>query len=420
MYISRLALDDFRSWQQCVIDFHEGIVILEGANGLGKTNIVEAIELVSTGSSHRSSSMQPLIRHGAQKATVRLNVTESFAETDGNTNENVDNGTDDGTEHGSHTTTYEVTIQSRGGVRARINGGKSAYLRQIAGKIPCVTFAPDDQRIVWADPQVRRALLDQLGSMLIPEYALQLQKVQQIGKQRATLLKNIQQAQSQEQVQASLSTLEVWTGQFSEEGIALTRMRKQLIERLQQPFTTIHTQLTQGTGQTQASLAYEPSFEEVLVEEDPRLSISQHFARLYAGEVSRGINLIGPQRDDISILLEGFSAREYASNGQMWTIALALKMAMAQLLEESYGQAPLIVLDDVFAQLDDTRRESIVEFARNKPQVFITAASMHDIPQSLKNEHSQHWQHINIAEVLQRQQLLTPTPITLEKLQGEV
>lgn len=415
MYISRLALDDFRSWQQCVIDFHEGIVILEGANGLGKTNIVEAIELVSTGSSHRSSSMQPLIRHGAEKATVRLNVAETNFNSAVTTSENVD----EATEEDSRITTYEVTIQSRGGARSRINGGKSTYLRQIAGKIPCVTFAPDDQRIVWADPQVRRSLLDQLGSMLMPEYALQLQKVQQIGKQRAALLKTIQQAQSQEQVQASLSTLEVWTGQFSEEGIALTRMRQQLIEKLQPPFSKIHGQLTQGTGQTQASLAYEPSFEEVLVEEEPRLIISQHFARLYAGEVARGINLIGPQRDDIAILLEGFAAREYASNGQMWTIALALKMAMAQLLEEFYGQAPLIVLDDVFAQLDDTRRESIVEFARNKPQVFITAASMHDIPGVLKSEYSQHWQHINIADVLSQQQLLNPIPISLDPVQGE-
>lgn len=415
MYISRLALDDFRSWQQCVIDFHEGIVILEGANGLGKTNIVEAIELVSTGSSHRSSSMQQLIRHGVEKATVRLNVVETNFNSAVTTSENVD----EATEEDSRITTYEVTIQSRGGARARINGGKSTYLRQIAGKIPCVTFAPDDQRIVWADPQVRRSLLDQLGSMLMPEYALQLQKVQQIGKQRAALLKTIQQAQSQEQVQASLSTLEVWTGQFSEEGIALTRMRQQLIEKLQPPFSKIHGQLTQGTGQTQASLAYEPSFEEVLVEEEPRLSISQHFARLYAGEVARGINLIGPQRDDIAILLEGFAAREYASNGQMWTIALALKMAMAQLLEEFYGQAPLIVLDDVFAQLDDTRRESIVEFARNKPQVFITAASMHDIPEVLKSEYSQHWQHINIADVLSQQQLLNPIPISLDPVQGE-
>ena len=146
MHISRLALDHYRSWSQVVVDFVPGVNILVGKNGLGKTNLVEAVEVLSTGSSHRASSMLPLIERGQTTATIRANVVD-----------------DDG-----QSTTYEASIHARGANRARINSGTSLYLRDIIGRIPSVSFTPEDQRLVSGDPGARRTLLNQAGALLEP------------------------------------------------------------------------------------------------------------------------------------------------------------------------------------------------------------------------------------------------------------
>ncbi|WEV69412.1 DNA replication/repair protein RecF [Bifidobacterium sp. ESL0775] len=357
MYISRLALDHFRSWPHLVVDFTPGVTILKGANGLGKTNIVEAIEVLSTGSSHRVSSSLPLIERGEARATIRANV-----------NEGADTGT-----------TYEVTIAARGANRGRINGGSSLYMRDIVGKVPSVSFTPDDQRLVAGDPAGRRGFLDQAGSLLVPGYAANLSNANKIAKQRAALLKQLgQRGEPVDAKNAALNGLEIWTGQFIAVGVALTRARAGLIEQLAGPFSRIYDELA---GKPQhAGLQYAPSFEEVLDFEQPEPEISKHYQRLYDGEIARGRNLIGPHRDDVTLTLDGMPAREFASNGEMWTMALALKMALFDEITEVQGVKPIVVLDDVFAQLDETRRKQILDFAMQQDQVLITVAAAGDIP----------------------------------------
>lgn len=354
MFISRLALDHFRSWEHCVVDFEPGITLIQGANGLGKTNLVEAIEVLSTGSSHRTSSSLPLIERGASLATIRANV-----------------------ENNDLTTTYEVSIRARGANRGRINNGSSLYMRDIVGKVPSVFFTPDDQRCIAGEPSVRRTFINQACSMLIPGYTALLQQYEKIAKQRAALLKRIGTLEQSDQ--ALLASLEVWTGQCIESGIALTRHRAALIAQLNEPLQRIYQRLAQTEESLQ--LQYNPSFAEVLTSENPSPLISQHFQRIYAGEVARGINLLGPQRDDVNVLFAGVPAREFASNGEMWTMALALKMALHELLIRAYDEQPIVILDDVFAQLDESRREQILEFARAQQQVIITVAAQSDIPQ---------------------------------------
>ena len=168
MYISRLALDHYRSWEHCVLDFEPGINILQGANGLGKTNIVEAVEVLSTGSSHRTSSSLPLIEKGCTSATIRANVE------------------DDETQH-----TYEATIVARGANRARIDGGKSQYMRDLIGRTPSVSFTPEDQRLVAGDPATRRNFINQAASLLLPYYAQLLHQFTLVAKQRTALLKQL-------------------------------------------------------------------------------------------------------------------------------------------------------------------------------------------------------------------------------------
>ncbi|KAB8292016.1 DNA replication/repair protein RecF [Bifidobacterium avesanii] len=354
MRISRLALDHWRSWTSCVLDFEPGVNILQGRNGLGKTNIVEAVEVLATGGSHRVSSSLPLVQRGERTATVRANV-----------------------EDGGRTVTYELTVPARGANRARINGGPSLYMRDILGRIPCVTFAPEDQRLVAGDPAGRRGFLNQSGALLSSGYYDLAQRFGRIAQQRGALLKRIAGRDGREPIDAALSGLEIWTGQFIEAGVALTRMRAELVERLDGPFGQIYARLTGGTQR--ARLVYEPNFEEVLAFEDPEPHISEHFRRIYPGEASRGVNLLGPQRDDVTVELEGMPAREYASNGEMWTMALALKMALFELVGES-GAKPVVILDDVFAQLDESRRGQILDFAADQEQVLITVAAHSDIP----------------------------------------
>ena len=358
MHISRLALDHYRSWDHCVLDFEPGVNILQGSNGLGKTNIVEAVEVLSTGSSHRTSSSLPLVEKGYSSAVIRANVDEEDARR-----------------------SYEVTIAARGANRARVDGGKSQYMRDIVGLVPSVSFTPEDQRLISGDPATRRNFLNQAASLLLPRYAQALQQFTHIAKQRAALLKQLADGTNLDPVygqQAVLSGLETWTGQFIEVGMQLTRDRAAVVDLLQEPFTRIYTALA-GAGE-QGGLAYEPSFDEVMFFDDPAAEISRHFQRIYPGEVARGQNLIGPQRDDLTLRLNDMPAREFASNGEMWTMALALKMALYEVVAQRRDTKPIVILDDVFAQLDESRRGQILDFARQQDQVLITVAAASDIP----------------------------------------
>ncbi len=339
-----------------MVDFASGVNVLHGANGLGKTNLIEAVEVLSTGTSHRVSSSLPLIERGASKATIRANV-----------------------DNASSLTTYEATIAAHGANRARINSGQSQYLRDIIGLVPSVSFTPEDQRLIYGEPSVRRNFLNQSGALLVRQYTEQSQQFTHIARQRAALLKQL--AGREGTVDSVLSGLEVWTGQFIETGVQLTRMRSALVSRLAEPFAEIYSRLASHNGK--ACLAYMPSLEEALLSDDPYASISEHFQRLYPGEVARGVNLIGPQRDDVNVTLDGMPAKEFASNGEMWTMAIALKMALFETIAADRGVKSIVILDDVFAQLDESRREHIVQFAQRQDQVLITVAAASDIPSTV-------------------------------------
>lgn len=355
MYISRLVLDHYRSWDSCVVDLEPGVNILQGSNGLGKTNLVEAVEVLATGSSHRVSSSAPLVHMGDSSATIRANV-----------------------HHDGSSETLEFSIALRGANRGRVDSGPSLYARDIIGRLNCVVFAPEDQRLVSSEPNQRRSFIDQACSQLDPSYPELLQRSRHIAKQRVALLKQLSQRPEMAQQSAALSGLEIWTGQFIEVGVELTRAREQLITALQQEFTTTYAALA-GSG-NQANLRYQPSYAEVLNEADPLGAISEHYQRLYAAELARGQNLIGPHRDDVAFELNGMNAKEYASNGEMWTLALALKIALFKLMQHQLDVTPVVILDDVFAQLDESRRSQILDFAVHQEQVLVTVAASGDVP----------------------------------------
>ncbi|WP_421787867.1 DNA replication/repair protein RecF [Gardnerella sp. DNF01141] len=379
MYISRIALDTFRSWNHIIFDCKPGINIIYGNNGLGKTNIVESLEFVGTGISHRTSSTLPLIRKGYEKSTIRLNTRKNDEET-----------------------TYEVNIFLKGTNRARINNGKSLYMRDILGHLPVVSFTPSDQLLISGDPTVRRTFIDQAGLLLLPNYSQILQNFKHISKQRAALLKSIREFSNNNQP-ISLSGLEIWTGKFIESGIILTQARQKVVRILDKYFNKIIKYLT--NSEEYSELKYNPSFQEVIEEEAEEENnvfnlISEHFQRIYDGELARGCNLIGPHRDDIDFMLDKMLAKDFASNGESWTLAIAAKMALCNALEEKNNEKPIIILDDVFAQLDENRRKQILNFVENQNQVFITTSSLSDIP---KNSIVQKNNLINIEDLLSQQ-----------------
>lgn len=417
VYISRLALDYFRSWDHCVLDLDSHVNVLFGHNGLGKTNIAEAVEFLSTGSSHRAGSSQPLIQHGQKSAVIRANV-ESGRDV-------FDPGiSSPGKKTGTKPDQYTVTIPAKGANRARINNGPALYLRDIVGDVKTVSFTPEDQWLISLDPARRRSFLDSAGSQIIRDYFRVSQKYAHISKQRSALLKNIANRRDRDSgtyspagngryggydshsIAQDYSGLEVWTGQLISTGIELTRLRASICDQLKGPFSRIYSHIA-GDSQ-KATLEYSPSFTEVYdFPDDPFSAISGHFQRLFEGEAAQARNLIGPHRDDIGFFLNSIPAREYASNGELWTLALALKMALFEILSEKMAAGhegryddndtgntpsdsdnnfhgtrnkPILILDDVFSQLDTYRRTKIVDFAAGQGQVIITAASQSDIP----------------------------------------
>jgi DNA replication and repair protein RecF len=413
MHVTRLVLDHFRSWTHCLIDFEPGVTVLYGRNGLGKTNIVEAIEFLSTGASHRASASAPLVERGQRTATIRANVAAGggdgadVADADGD--DGAANAEGDGTNHDSaaDVTTYTVTIPLRGGNRARINSEASVYLRDIVGRVRTVTFAPDDQLLVSMDPARRRGFLDSAGAQLVPGYYEALQGFTHVARQRAQIFRQIAQDRAAgRDVSSLLAGLDAWTGGFMDAGIRLTRMRARVCAALQGEFASIYADLADDG--THATMRYAPNFTEALpllavdgtaralgsddADEAPdeaaamdaaRRGISGHFQRIYEGEVAQGRNLIGPHRDDIVFELDGAPARDYASNGEMWTIALALRMALFRVLDRMPGGSPILILDDVFSQLDATRRARIVDFAASCDQTIITVAAPGDVPEGI-------------------------------------
>ena len=292
------------------------------------------------------------------------------------------------------------------------------------GDVKTVSFTPEDQWLISLDPARRRSFLDSAGSQIIPDYFRVSQKYAHISKQRSALLKNIANRRDRDSgtyspagdgryggydshsIAQDYSGLEVWTGQLISTGIELTRLRAGICDQLEGPFSRIYSHIA-GDSQ-KATLEYSPSFTEVYdFPDDPFSAISGHFQRLFEGEAAQARNLIGPHRDDIGFFLNSIPAREYASNGELWTLALALKMALFEILSEKMAAGhegryddndtgntpsdsdnnfhgtrnkPILILDDVFSQLDTYRRTKIVDFAAGQGQVIITAASQSDIP----------------------------------------
>jgi DNA replication and repair protein RecF len=358
VYVRHLQVSDFRSYPSAELALDAGVTALVGPNGQGKTNLVEAIGYLASLGSHRVSHDAPLVRAGAERAVVRGVV--------------VRDGRD---------TLLEVEITPGKANRARIGGSPVPRARELLGVLRTVLFAPEDLAIVKGDPAERRRYLDDLLVAQAPRYAGVRSDYDRVLKQRNALLKS---AGSARRAGTGLRTLDVWDSHLATAGAALLAGRHELVDALRPLVEKAYAALSRGGDP--AGLEYRSALpDDVAGSTDRDLLAAALAAALAAGrdaELDRGVTLVGPHRDDLLLTLGELPARGYASHGESWSIALALRLASYDLLRADGGE-PVLILDDVFAELDDDRRDALAALVAPAEQVLVTAAVAGDVPQQL-------------------------------------
>ncbi|AZK95208.1 MULTISPECIES: DNA replication/repair protein RecF [Streptomyces] len=371
MHVTHLSLADFRSYARVEVPLDPGVTAFVGANGQGKTNLVEAVGYLATLASHRVSSDAPLVRSGAERAVIRAAVTE-----------------------GERSQLVELELNPGRANRARINRSSQVRPRDVLGIVRTVLFAPEDLALVKGDPGDRRRFLDELITARSPRMAGVRSDYERVLKQRNTLLKSAALARRHGGRGADLSTLDVWDQHLARAGAELLARRGELIAALQPLTDKAYESLAPGGGPV--TLEYRSSAAAATVSDDepgnePGTDPLPHGREeLYAllmtalgasrkQEIERGVTLVGPHRDDLVLRLGRLPAKGYASHGESWSYALALRLASYDLLRAE-GNEPVLVLDDVFAELDARRRERLAELVAPGEQVLVTAAVAEDVP----------------------------------------
>ncbi|MFE2548709.1 DNA replication/repair protein RecF [Streptomyces sp. NPDC059355] len=364
MHVSHLSLADFRSYARAEVPLDPGVTAFVGPNGQGKTNLVEAIGYLATLGSHRVSSDAPLVRMGADRAVVRAAVI-----------------------HGERQQLVELELNPGRANRARINRSSQVRPRDVLGIVRTVLFAPEDLALVKGDPGERRRFLDELVTARSPRMAGVRSDYERVLKQRNTLLKSAAMARRHGGRSMDLSTLDVWDQHLARTGAELLAHRLDLIATLLPLADKAYEQLAPGGGPL--GLAYKSSAAGeagrsvddggVRTREALYEVLLSALAEVRKQEIERGVTLVGPHRDDVLLRLGDLPAKGYASHGESWSYALALRLASYELLR-SEGAEPVLILDDVFAELDARRRERLAELVAAGEQVLVTAAVDDDVP----------------------------------------
>jgi DNA replication and repair protein RecF len=372
--VAQLSLVDFRNYSTLEVALVPGPNVFVGSNGQGKTNLVEAIAYLSTLGSHRVSTDQALIRSGADAAIVRARL-----------------------EHADRDVLLEVQLNRAGANRAQVNR-VAVKPRELPRHIATVLFAPEDLALVRGEPSGRRRFLDQLLVQLTPRFAGIIADYERVLKQRNSLLKSARGARVAD---SQLSTLELWDERLVELGSSIIDGRAELVDRLRPHVADAYVgiagpghradlalELTTRGSQPEDGGAAPDAAGENPVTGSAGSSTADEFraavARVRRAELDRGLSLVGPHRDDLTLVLNDLPARGYASHGESWSFALSLKLASAALLraESQFGD-PVVVLDDVFAELDESRRAQLAAAIGDYQQVLITAAVLGDVPPEL-------------------------------------
>ena len=359
MHVARLTLHNFRSYGEVEFDLEPGSTAFIGANGQGKTNLVEAIDYVATLGSHRVASDTPLVKANTDRAVVRASVVR-----------------------GDRTALLEVEITPGKANRARINKAPLPRTRDIVGVLRTVLFSPEDLALIKGDPADRRRFLDTLLILQTPRLGGVKADYDRILRQRNTLLKSAGRRR-----EAELPTLDIWDENLARVGGELMAARIALLVKLAPFLASAYIQVAADAAPDRqvATAVYKPSFDiDVSCVNAASLTAAllAELARRRRDEIDRGVSLVGPHRDDVTLTLGELPAKGYASHGESWSFALALKLSSFELLR-SDGDDPVLILDDVFAELDLGRRDQLAALVSSAEQVLVTAAVADDVPKGL-------------------------------------
>ncbi|MGH3487018.1 MAG: DNA replication/repair protein RecF [Actinopolymorphaceae bacterium] len=360
MFVARLSLTDFRSYPAVDLTLAPGATVFVGQNGQGKTNLVEAVGYLATLGSHRVPHDAPLVRAGAERAIVRGDVVRD----------------------GRHAL-IEIEVTPRRTNRARLNRAPVSRPRDVLGVLRTVLFAPEDLTLVKGDPETRRRFLDELLVARTPRMAGVRQDYDRVLKQRNTLLKTAAQASS-----GAIKTLDAWDAHLTRLGGELLAARLAVVDLLQPLVAKAYAHVSPAQDETRLDYrsgcdlgeAADPSYRTA---DALAVKLADALADRREEELRRGVSLVGPHRDDLLLGLGEFPAKGYASHGECWSIALSLRLAAYDLLCSDGGGEPVLVLDDVFAELDTGRRTRLAGLVADAEQVLVTAAVREDVPEQL-------------------------------------
>lgn len=404
MYISDFSLHDFRSYSELVAHFDPGITVLTGHNGAGKTNLVEGVEYLATHSSHRVSADSALIRQGAPAAVIRARVNAAESARPQAQAEQLNSAAAalaqvplPAAAVTKHTASGVLPVPSSASVNAagratllelEIHAGRANRARlnranvrpaEALGIVRTILFAPADLSLINGDPATRRRFLDVLMIQERPQMRAVKLDYEKVLRQRAALLKTAGKMRRAGR-RFDESALAVWDQQIADLGAKIVRARADIIARLQ-PFVTQYYQAVSGEN-TPAQVSYAAN--------TAPDQIAETLIRMRGREIAAGLNLVGPHRDDMQLALGSLPAKGYASHGESWSYALALRLASWQVLRGNEWSAwasggdPILILDDVFAELDARRRQLLVDLVKPAEQVFVTAAVGDDLPANLQ------------------------------------
>jgi DNA replication and repair protein RecF len=371
VHVRHLSVSDFRSWQSADLPLEPGPAVLVGPNGEGKTNLVEALGYLATLGSHRVATDAALIRAGAERAVARAAVIADEREL-----------------------RVEIEIAPGRANRAKLNGAPAGRPRDILGVLRIVLFAPEDLAIVRGDPAERRRFMDELVIARAPRIAAARADYERVLKQRAALLKSAGAARRGGDAGGVGSTLDVWDAQLARHGGELMAARLAAVHALRPHAAAAYAQVAPASAAV--TLRYASALAAVLPQlEGPEPvivgaselegALLEELARSRPAELDRGVNLVGPHRDDLELGIGALPVRGYASHGEGWSFALALRLGSYELLRADGlpGGDPVLVLDDVFAELDGDRREQLALAAGKAEQAIVTAAVPGDVPEQL-------------------------------------